>query len=265
MCDLEIHIDTRERKLIQACKEQVIPYKTSNLSLGDIQIRHAGSQAIAMMIERKTWKDLAASIIDHRYKEQHARYTEWAQEHSCPVWYILEGTKKFRTPAQEKRTLSAHVSLCFDPMVRIVETRTPSETMAWIHRVVAKIHTKGDDWCKSGFYSETRETTTQETDTLDLELAHQKSNKVGKKEHSLKSTWIAMLSCIYGMSVHKANSILSHWNSLDDWKQCLTNHSEKECIQILRQVPMLNQKRKLGPILAKRIYDVFCFNIVKTE
>ena len=154
MCELEIHLDTRERKLIQACKELVIPYKISNLSLGDIQIRHSKSGKIAMMIERKTWKDLAASILDHRYKEQHSRYVDWANENTCAVWYILEGPKKFRTPAQEKRTLSAHVSLCFDSNVRLVESKHPTDTMEWIHRVVSKIHTKGTEWLQSGFCGE---------------------------------------------------------------------------------------------------------------
>lgn len=63
-----IVLDGRERKLQVACKELVIPYKTDNLLLGDIQIQSETGD-ICMMIERKTWRDLAASIVDNRYKE----------------------------------------------------------------------------------------------------------------------------------------------------------------------------------------------------
>jgi ERCC4-type nuclease len=167
-----------------------------------------------MMIERKTWKDLAASILDHRYKEQHARYVAWAAENGCAVWYILEGTKRFRTPAQEKRTLSAHVSLCFDNHVKLVETKHPTETMEWIHRVVSKIHTKGTQWLQSGFCGDSENDTTGADDTVasvsstEKELARQKINKIGKKTHSIRSTWMAMLSCLYGMSVEKADAVI---------------------------------------------------------
>jgi ERCC4-type nuclease len=131
-----IVLDTRERKLQAACKELVIPYKTSSLALGDIHVISEKDGSIQMMIERKAWPDLASSILDNRYREQHARYTQWSREQSCEVWYVLEGPRKFRTPAQEKRTMSAYLSLCFDKQVRVIETKSPLATMEWLHKVL---------------------------------------------------------------------------------------------------------------------------------
>lgn len=68
MSSYSILLDSRERKLISACKELVIPYKTGALSLGDVHILDEKG-SICMMIERKSWQDLASSIIDNRYKE----------------------------------------------------------------------------------------------------------------------------------------------------------------------------------------------------
>lgn len=269
MVELEIILDKRESKLIQACKELVIPYKPSPLSLGDIHIRDKKTEEIKMMIERKTWRDLAASILDNRYKEQHARYSEWAKENNCNVWYVLEGPQRFRTPAQEKRTLSAHVSLCFDKYVNIVETKDPTETMKWIQRVVQKIHTKGIKWCLNGFKQSTTDNILVEQVQIncDRELAKQKVNKIGKKSHNLDSTWIAMMSCIYGMSVEKADTIVRYFKTIDEFKNKLHNTDRKALIKELTEIVITEspKKRKLGQVLASRIVDVFCLNIVKVK
>lgn len=271
MVELEIVLDKRESKLIQACKELVIPYKPSPLSLGDIHIRDKKTDEIKMMIERKTWRDLAASILDNRYKEQHARYREWARENNCSVWYILEGPQRFRTPAQEKRTLSAHISLCFDPHTNIVETKDPTETMRWIQRVVQKIHTKGIKWCINGFKQEISQNTLVDQVQIgggcDKELAQQKVNKIGKKSHNLESTWIAMMSCIYGMSVDKAEAIIRHFKSVNELKQQFGQIERGELVKILKDIVVVEspKKRKLGQVLANRVVDVFCLNIVKVK
>jgi ERCC4-type nuclease len=54
MSTYTILLDKRERKLIAACKELVIPYKTETLLLGDIHVVDEKG-TICMMIERKTW------------------------------------------------------------------------------------------------------------------------------------------------------------------------------------------------------------------
>lgn len=265
---MKIIIDHREHKLIQSCKELVIPYETQNLALGDIQIIDEDN-SIQLLIERKTWPDLASSIIDNRYKEQHARYKQWAIDNNCNVWYILEGNKRFRTPAQEKRTLSAHMSLCFDKHTRLVETKSPRETMEWIHRLLQKTVSKGYNWCNCGIVKVCKkDDPILNTKECDIELASQKVSKIGKKDHSLYSTWVAMLSCIYGMSVQKAKFILDNWENPGSFIGWLTNITilKKDKIDRLSKIVLTDtkNKRKLGKVLSTRIVNHFCMdNIVK--
>ena len=46
---------------------------------------------VALIIERKSWKDLAASIKDGRLKGQHENMQEVAEKHGCRYMYIIEG------------------------------------------------------------------------------------------------------------------------------------------------------------------------------
>jgi ERCC4-type nuclease len=46
---------------------------------------------IAAVFERKTWKDLAASIKDKRSIHQHKSLTEFKEKNGCYAYYIIEG------------------------------------------------------------------------------------------------------------------------------------------------------------------------------
>lgn len=262
---LSIVLDSRERKLQDACRELVIPYKTETLSLGDIQVINTEDSSIQMMMERKSWQDLASSILDNRYKEQHSRYMEWSRQNKCEVWYILEGPRKFRSPSQEKRTMSAYLSLCFDKNIRVIETKNPQSTIEWLHKVLQKIQSRGLDWLSCGLCIKSQNSGIVEN-TEALELAQQKVCKLGKKNHSKASTWIAMLSCIYGMSVSKAQAIIESWQSPDEFIQWLRETSEDEAIKHLQalQIPVSGagnktKTRKLGSVLSQRIVSMFYY------
>ena len=264
---LSIVLDTRERKLQDACKELVIPYKTQTLSLGDIQVINETDQTVQMMIERKSWQDLASSILDNRYREQHSRYMKWSLDNKCEVWYILEGNRKFRSPSQEKRTLSAYLSLCFDKNVRVVETKNPLGTMEWLHKVLQKIQVRGLDWLSCGICMKQSGGGGggggADVDKEATELAQQKICKLGKKQHSKLSTWIAMLSCIYGMSVVKATAIMGDWDNPDSFVQWLRETSETDAVKHLSSIKLPAQTngkmRKLGNVLAKRVVSMFYY------
>jgi ERCC4-type nuclease len=83
-----IYIDFRERTLMEECQTLLPKYpslsiESINLNLGDIRIEH-------VLIERKTWADLEASIKDKRYTEQSFRLQE-AQKEGFRIYYWLEG------------------------------------------------------------------------------------------------------------------------------------------------------------------------------
>jgi ERCC4-type nuclease len=83
-----IYIDFRERALMEECKSLLSDYpklqiESTNLNIGDIRIDQ-------VLIERKTWADLEASIKDKRYTEQSFRLQE-AMKEGFRIYYWLEG------------------------------------------------------------------------------------------------------------------------------------------------------------------------------
>lgn len=72
----------------------------NNGTVGDYTImlpskQDASKNIIAAVFERKTWKDLAASIKDQRSIHQHKSLTEFESKHGCYIYYIMEGPMSY--------------------------------------------------------------------------------------------------------------------------------------------------------------------------
>ena len=65
-----------------------IPYVVKTITTGDYVIMD-GDKIVAA-IERKTWKDLADSIIDGRM-DNHGKLVELKNKNNCLVYYLIEG------------------------------------------------------------------------------------------------------------------------------------------------------------------------------
>ena len=78
-------VDNRERHLIPLLT--VDPSNVKVLPVGDLWIGDTG-----LVIERKTIKDLEASVLDGRYREQRSRLLAFCQERGASPLYILEGS-----------------------------------------------------------------------------------------------------------------------------------------------------------------------------
>lgn len=71
-----------------------IDYIIKTITVGDyaVLIRGAtGPRVPVLIIERKTWKDLAASIKDKRAKSQHERMVNLQNRTQCKCLYLIEG------------------------------------------------------------------------------------------------------------------------------------------------------------------------------
>jgi len=87
--------------LADARERMVIPHfpagslNVRQIECGDFQVWCQNPATLAevpvAVIERKTWKDLAASIVDGRADSQHARMIEFSRKNSSLVYYIIEG------------------------------------------------------------------------------------------------------------------------------------------------------------------------------
>ena len=127
-----IYVDTRERKLyplINSLNEN-FNIESRTLDLGDIVVKDKDDNEV-FIIERKSVADLAASIIDGRYKEQSFRLSNCGIE-IHRVIYIIEGNLDNiprNSPIKNKKTLnSALLTLSLQKGFTVYHTQTIVET-----------------------------------------------------------------------------------------------------------------------------------------
>ena len=123
-----VTIDCREVDLIEIFKQMNYEnYECKSIPLGDIII---GDNII---IERKTWADLASSIMDGRYKEQGNRLSQALLE-NYKVYYFIEGNLDFYKPygIKKESLISCIYSLTYEKNFNVIITRNLRETSSFI-------------------------------------------------------------------------------------------------------------------------------------
>jgi ERCC4-type nuclease len=147
---MKIIVDERERDLYQALYAYIHSQSTplplqlekDTLPLGDISIRRDEDDKEWVLLERKTLRDLIASIKDKRYEEQSYRLT-----HSTPpdfqlhnICYLIEGPlNTIRNPIERKMVLGSMASLYFFKGFQVMRTSSVEDTAEWIASLALKI------------------------------------------------------------------------------------------------------------------------------
>jgi ERCC4-type nuclease len=145
-----IKIDSRERELINLCKYylEISPlYKniqivTENLPIGDIIICD-DKQEERIVIERKSIRDLSASIKDGRYEEQSYRLNGLHHDNHNIIYLIegdLNGKNSFKDRIDKITIYSAMFSLNHYKGFSVLRTFTQDETSLVICNMAYKIH-----------------------------------------------------------------------------------------------------------------------------
>ena len=128
-------IDFREKDILKYCNEQLngrdIEIKTENLLLGDILIDK-------LLIERKTINDLAASIVDGRYREQSFRLVK-ALEEGYKVFYFIEGNMDLYTGSMSKNTLVSTIYSLTNKGFQVLLTKNCKETSYFLLQFAEKM------------------------------------------------------------------------------------------------------------------------------
>lgn len=138
---VKLIIDKREAKLYQCILDFIesagivgVQVEDAVLELGDIHIVDSVSNSILLIVERKTFADLLASIKDGRYAEQSYRLIgSGIIPQGCRnrVIYLIEGIFSQLTREQDRRTVvSCLTSLNQIKGFSIMKTATPQES-AW--------------------------------------------------------------------------------------------------------------------------------------
>lgn len=148
-----LRCDQREKNILNMFpKKDYILIET--LQVGDYAITEA--EEIKYLFERKTWKDLSASIKDGRYLEQQ----EKLKTISCPIFYIIEGRMRYKDDVLidgiEFYKLEAAMRKLMMNGFSIVRTKDPEHTIDFLVKFVEqyqptiggeelrKLHTKAE-------------------------------------------------------------------------------------------------------------------------
>ena len=143
---MKIIIDEREASLYHLCQTfaethqmKLVPIEKRVLQLGDIIFTSDDESVTHLVIERKSFSDLLASVKDGRYAEQSHRLIHcFPNPHN--IVYLLEGM--FSTVHQEKdkkKIISCMASLNYFKGFSLMRTVSASETAQHIVYLADKI------------------------------------------------------------------------------------------------------------------------------
>lgn len=198
-------IDFREKDILKYCNEQLngrnIEIKTDNLLLGDIQIDK-------LLIERKTINDLAASIVDGRYKEQSFRLLKSLEE-GYKVFYFIEGNMDLYTGAISKNTLVSTIYSLTHKGFQVLLTKNSKDTAFFVLQFAEKMkkESQKDEKMKKDEHGE--------NDEKDIKISYENTEGVvqTKKNKNITKDNISvfMLCQIPGISTTTAGILLEKY------------------------------------------------------
>ena len=234
---MKIIIDEREADLYSKImgiyeKPPGIEISKEVLNLGDIHIKTDNGEDV-LLIERKTFADLLASIKDGRYDEQSYRLTHSSGFPQHNIVYLLEGIMGQLSQKDKNLVFSTITSLNYFKGFSIMRTAGVMETAEWILAVASKIERdfkKG----KKAFYCRQLE---KLTENLVLEnenredLQNQPSNyctvvkKVKKDNITTDNIGEIVLCQIPGISSATAMAIMKHFKSFAEFYEKIKENS----------------------------------------
>lgn len=156
-CTVDVVIDNRETDLMNLLRKtypmEFRDLKVEQLPIGDIIIRSQTPDAmtdassreskIHYVFERKTMRDLRASIRDGRWKEQKDRLTTWFPKDV--VVYIIEKFEGFGeveadvwTNVAESAQISGVLNTMFRDGIKVVCTRSLEDTVHFLHEFATR-------------------------------------------------------------------------------------------------------------------------------
>ena len=217
------------------------------LPLGDILLETDEGKKV-MLIERKTYNDLLASIKDGRYEEQSYRLIHSSGYPLHSIVYLLEGLfSQLRTPLEKKIVYSSMTSLHFFKGFSLYKTSTVDETAEWLIYTADKIEREFGKGRIPYYLTQTfagtlrlrdqedTNTTNNTNDTTNEEPSGSNYcsvvKKVKKENVTPENIGEIVLCQIPGISSVTAMAIMSNFSSFNHFMQEL--QSNPQCIDTL--------------------------------
>ena len=242
---IELIIDNRENALIKLLKNENIT--TENLDLGDIIFKENGN--IIFIIERKTIKDLKASICDGRHREQKSRLLGCEIDNQR-IMYLIEGDmdKNLNTKISGlplSTLIGSLVNTQLRDGIKVYKTHSIKETVNFILKLWDKFKKDGNQYfnipksISKGDYSSTL--------------------RKKKKSNMTPEIWfITQLCLIPQLSSSMAEEIVKEYHSISNLISVYEKTSENLRLKLLADMTYLlknGKRRRIGDKISKRIYE----------
>ena len=256
---VKVYIDYREKYIkeyFEKNREYDSIVSVKNLEIGDVVILVNDEPAI--LIERKTIKDLASSIQDGRLREQKYRITGSKYPHKNVI-FLIEGDLDEKIYGRiDKRTLQGSI---INTMLRddykVYRTKDPKDTVFFLSRLIAKIMNDQGKLLDL----------TQSMTPLNLPPPQPKKEyselvSLSKKSQLTPQTFNkVILLQISGVSIRHVNEIQKHFPTIKDlilkYESIESEDKREDLLSDINLETTTGKKRKLGFIMSKRIYDYF--------
>ena len=236
------------------------------LLIGDIQINHPN---ITIILERKTMKDLAASIKDGRYKEQKARMLANKQPNMILI-YIIEGYMERRDMKDDKVNgipMKTLISSMLNSMIRdniyVYKTFTHQETCRTLQILCNKLLNNPETFIPEKIL----ELPKQAVQAKIEDFNYSEVIKLKKKDNLTPEVcFITQLSQIPRISNNSAKQIVEKYKTMinfcREWEKYKETSDKPELYLKDFEITGKNGKqRKLGKKASTKLYN-YLFGIV---
>lgn len=228
-----IHLDNRETKLAEILREKVV---ISQPEIGDVILKKEGQ--ILLVLERKTISDLQSSLTDGRYREQKNRLLS----SSYRVGYLFEGY----VPVKFRSTFD---SIVFGTQHRDGMEVYQSRDLQHSADLILRMKKKLEQYIKEGNYdNRTGGEKGQDAEGGGGEYLP-KLSKCPREHVTPQLCYKMSLAQVPNVSLNIAERIAEVYPDMST----LSCAKEEE----LKKINL--GKKKLGPVLAKRILYMFNF------
>lgn len=229
---------------VQECTINNIPlkYKITNLQVGDFILKNNElDENISLIIERKSIKDLCASITDGRFRQQKERLYESVQD--CDkITFIIEGSKKCISNGTQNmlsHTIidSSILNLLYKHKYKVICTENDLDTFTNILLLYKKMS----------------------SNEFEAAIKPTQPIKLISKSDKIKDNFMAAQLCtIPGLSYPTALIISKTYNNMKSLIECYLNCETIENKYSMLANIQINDKRKLGNAMSKKIYQALC-------
>lgn len=249
-----VRIDSRECAVKNILPEKLdkdgIRYVFENLDSGDFTLEAEGQPL--WVIERKTIKDLLASIKDGRYLCQKQKMIEkFGREH---IMYVIEGSFTFSacTPSlnetEYKSVMSSIINTQLRDKIIVMRTQDVMDTCCLIYNIVARASKDINKYIARG-------TTEHNVETSTRQASYQHTSR---KEHFTKTDVFTQQLCqISGISQKTAEALGKEFNDMKTFYDNLTPLEDEEKLKILKNIYLKDNRRINSKVAVKILQYMF--------